>query len=366
MKQLLYQKTNSVKWYTKFYRMAFVSLLVTIIFAACFGCSQKDVENEIVICSWGGAFQEAQRDAFFEPFEESTGIKIVEASYNAEYGKIKAMVDAKKVMWDVVDVETSALFRGTKEDLFEPIDYTIVDTTHVLSEAIHPFGIGTDFFSTVLAYSTNAFPPGTPHPRNWKDFWDIKKFPGRRSLRKDPRSTLEFALLADGVQPDSLYPLDVERAFRSLDRIKNHISVWWVSGHQPVQLLADEEVIMTSAFNGRVWVAKNIDAIPIDMVWNQAVMYPEWWVILKGSKHKKLAIKFIAFALSSERQAALSKLIPYGPTNRDALNYIDNKILMELPTNTKNLEMQVIIDGRWWSENEASIIGKWNSWLLSK
>jgi putative spermidine/putrescine transport system substrate-binding protein len=320
--------------------------------------------STVVVCSYGGAFQDAQRKAYFEPFERETGIKMVEASYSGEYGKIKAMVQTKNVFWDVVDAETSVLLRGAEEGMLEEIDYTVVDKTELIPEAIHSHGVATDFFSTVLAYNKKVYPNAASAPQSWSDFWDVVKFPGPRALRRDPRSTLEIALMADGVPMDKLYPLDVDRAFKSLDRIKDHVKVWWSAGHQPAQLLSDGEVVMASAWNGRIWAAAKFDNQPLAVVWYQGLADPEWWIIPKGAKNRDAAMRFIAFASRAENQANFIRYIAYGPTNTKAFGSISPEEAKDLPTYPPNFAKQVVIDGLWWAANEDKVLERWNSWLM--
>lgn len=328
-------------------------------------CNPKpEPEGEIVVCSYGGSFQEAQRKAYFKTFERETGIRVKEASYSGEYGKIKAMVETEQVSWDVVDAETPLLLRASRDGMLELIDYDVVDTTKLLPDAIHPYGVATDFFSTVLAYSTKVYSQDSDAPKSWEDFWDVKTFPGPRALRRDPRSTLEIALMADGVPMHELYPLDVERAFASLDRIKEHIRVWWSAGHQPAQLLADGEVVMTSAWSGRIWTAVKFDKQPLRFEWNQGIADPEWWVVPKGARNKKLAMKFIAFASQAKYQSLFTEYIAYGPTNTEAFAHISPSLARDLSTYPANFSKQIVIDANWWAANEAEVLERWNRWLL--
>jgi len=222
--------------------------------------------KQLVVCSWGGAYQEAQRKTMFQPFEKETGIKIVEAS-PTDYGKLKAMVQSGNVEWDLVDVGDLNVVAGAKDNLLEPLDYQQIDTKGVFPQVVHKYGIGTIYYSTVLAYSTKKYAKGD-HPKTWAQFWDVKKFPGPRTMRNNPLDNLEFALLADDVPMDKVYPMDVERAFRSMDRIKPHVNVWWTTGAQPAQLLADGEVELATSWNGRIYAIQKQGA-RAGLEWNQ-------------------------------------------------------------------------------------------------
>lgn len=320
--------------------------------------------REITICSFGGTFQESQRKAFFQPFSSAEAIQIREASYSGEYSKIKAMVETRNVAWDVVDIEDPVFLLGVKEGLFEPIDYDLVNKEPLVEGMAHKFGVVANTYSTVLAYSTSVYPDKARCPRTWSDFWDLEEFPGPRALRKNPRGTLEFALLADGVGPDQLYPLDVPRALNKLDEIKSAVTVWWEQGQQPVQLLANGEVVMSSAWSGRIWNAKHISNLPLELSWQGALLEPEWWVVPAGSTNTAGAMRFIAFAARAKPQAEMAKLFGVGPSNRDAFQFLPDAVAKEIPTHESNRVQQVRIDSQWWAANEDRIRALWNEWLL--
>ena len=250
--------------------------------------------------------------------------------------------------------------------MFEPIDYTIVDKSKVMEKGVHTHGVATDLFSTALAYSTEKFPNEEDRPKSWKDFWDLEKFPGPRALRRDPRSTLEIALLADGVAPDQLYEptLDVDRALRSLDKIRDSVTVWWSSGHQPAELLSSGEVIMTSSFSARIWVAARKDGKPLAFTWHQGFIDPEWWVVPRGSKKKELAMKFIAFACRAENQVIFAEHIGLGPSNPEAIGKCPEELARELNTHPENLKHQIFMNAEWWSKNYKKVMEKWTNWLV--
>jgi putative spermidine/putrescine transport system substrate-binding protein len=322
-----------------------------------------DTKPKLVIASYGGAYQDSQRKAYFDAFAKQFNVTIVEETHSGELAKIRAMVESGNVNWDVVDVETHMVFRGADLNLYEPIDYNVVDKTKLLPEAIHPNGVGTMYWSTVIAYNTQVFPPDKPRPTTWAEFWDIKKFPGPRCLRKNPVSTLEFALLADGVKPENLYPLDVDRAFRSLDKIKDSVKVWWETGSQPPQLLANKDVVLSSVFSGRIAAAAK-EGQPLAFEWNQGMLDLDWWVIPRGTKNKDLAMKFIAFASSAQQQALQTNYIPYGPVNTEAFSLIPTAVRPELPTNPENKSKQFVVNAKWWAEHEKEIQERWEAWLL--
>lgn len=214
--------------------------------------------RDLTVISWGGAYQEAQRDAFFEPYIAAHGALRDEA-YNGELAKIKAMVDTGDVTWDVVQMEAPELENACNEGLVERIDWDRLggQGQFIDSAAMGDCGVGAIVYSVILAYDEAKL--GADGPQSWGDFWDTKRWPGKRALRKSAKFTLEIALLADGVAANEVYNVlstseGVERAFAKLDEIKDDIQ-WWESGAQPPQWLAAGDVAMTSAYNGRISTA---------------------------------------------------------------------------------------------------------------
>lgn len=344
-----------------------VFILIIIIGVIYYLNSGKDKPNEIMVLTFGGEFAEAQRQAFFVPFQNLEGIIVKEDSYNGEYGKLKATVETGSVRWNVVDIEAASLIRGIRDNIYAPLDFSIIDTAGFIPRTVNKYGIGTDLYSVSLGYSTKYFKNVSEAPQNWKDFWDISKFPGPRCLKKDPKFTLEIALLADGVPIEQIYStngLDVDRAFRSLDKIKPYVKVWWTSGQQAIQLLSDGEVAMAAAFGARVWIAKNKDKRPVDITWNQSITDIEYWAILRGSKNQDISMQFINFATRPEQQAAFSKIFPLGPANNKAFNFLDSLYAKNLNTYPDNFQSQLVLNAEWWAKNEEAITQRWNEWLI--
>ena len=352
---------------------AFATILLTLV-----GCSGEEATSststvatssqprELVVCSYGGAFQEAQRKAFFEPFEKETGIKIKEAQWSGEYAKLKAMVDAGQPTWDLVTAaEASIIARGARDGILERIDYTGIDKAKFYPEALTDYSVGFCFFSSALAYNAAEYPNGG-HPTDWKDFWDTKRFPGRRSLRNDPRTTLEFALLADGVPKEQLYPLDIDRAFRSLDRIRKGVNVWWTTGSQPAQLLANGEVKLASAFNGRISAAAAQSNVPLTVSWHGGGLDRDSWIIPKGARNREAALALIRFTARPDVQIALARHIAYGPTMPEAYEKLTPNERAQLPSSPENRALQFVFNGNWWAENESAVLERWNKWQLGK
>jgi len=264
----------------------------------------------------------------------------------------------------VVDLETRHIAQGELENLLEPIDTNVVNLEGIDPKAIRKAAIGNIFWTTSLAYNKKAIGDQKP-PASWADFWDVKNFPGPRALQDQAPFNLEFALLADGVPMDKVYPIDVPRAFKKMDELKDQITVWWKNGAEQIQLLTSAEAYYSSAWNGRVNVAQS-KGVPLEIVWEGGCLDLDWWAIPKGNPNKDLAMKFIDFAISAERQGEqMQKYIAYGPTNLGAFKYITEERAKQLPSYPENLKKQFAQDADYWGPNLAPLTEKWKTWIIS-
>ncbi|MBG6078768.1 ABC transporter substrate-binding protein [Rubrivivax gelatinosus] len=318
--------------------------------------------QQITVVNFGGANANAQKKAFYEPFEMK-GNKLVTVEYNGEQAKVKAMVEAKNVTWDLVEVESPDVARGCDEGLFEPLDWSKVGPkSDFVPAAVTECGVGIFVWSTVMAYDGDKLKTA---PTTWADFWDTKKFPGKRGLRKGARYNLEFALMADGVKPAEVYKVlatkeGADRAFKKLAELKPAIQ-WWEAGAQPPQFLVAGDVVMSTAFNGRIDAA-NREGRKLKITWTGGIYDLDYWVIPKGAPNKAKAMEFIAFASSPEQQAQYAKNIAYGPTNNKALAKLDAKTLADLPTAPANAKDALQFNVKFWADQGEALEKRFASW----
>jgi len=345
-------------------RRILVLISVGIVAVAALSLIACKKDTRLTVVSFGGAYQDAQRLAYMTPFSSKTGSRIQETEYNGEYGLLRQRATASTGSWDVVSVESGPCMRGGEEGIFATLPSRIFEGKDLVPGAKRPYAAGHLVFSTILAYQRDIFLAPTT-PRSWADFWDTRKFPGKRGLRRNPRGTLEIALLADGVSPDRLYPLDVNRAFKKLDELRSDL-VFWESGAQPIQLLANKTVAMTSAYNGRVWDAATKEKLPIAWQFNQGLMEVEFWAVPKNSLNADAAFDFISFSLDAERQASFANTIAYGPTNKAALPMVRAEILAAIPSSPGALPNQVPVNAEWWAANESKVSAQWDQWLQKR
>lgn len=321
--------------------------------------------GEVVVVSWGGSYQAAQREAYWQPFASETGINVIEAE-SPEHARIKAQVDSGQPEWDLVTTGLSALLELGPE-YFEPIDYDQYAAAYAdipenmkLERAI----VGATFCYAVT-YRTDVFPEGQG-PQNWADFWDTEKFPGPRGMALDagvPWNSVEAAWLAAGNSGDTLDAMDLDVVFEQFDQLKPNIGKWWGSGAEALQLLANNEVVMAIAPTGDLLELIN-QGVPIAFSWDQALCGNDMWYILKGSRNLDAAQQLLASMQDPQRQAEFVKQVPFGVPNPKAYDYLDAEIAKLLPTAPDHADKILIRDGQWWAENREEVVQRFNEWRL--
>ena len=337
----------------------------TCVLAAMLAAGPLQAATNLSVVTFGGAYESAVQAAYFKPFTQATGVGFNLEAYDGGLAKLAAMVQANNTTWDLIDLESNDAIAGCDEGLLTKIDKaSLGDTSDFIPGSISDCAVASMVWSTIFAYDKSKLATA---PSTINDFFDTQKIPGKRGLRKSPKGTLEWALLADGVSKDQVYqvlatPAGQDRAFKKLDSIRRDI-IWWESGAQAPQLLADGAVVMTQAYNGRIQDAVQKDAKPFAIVWDGQVYDFEWWGIPKGAKNAKAALDFIAFASKPEVISQLSRYISYAPPRTKALPLIEAQILKDLPTATANFNNAIQIDPSFWTDNFDTINKRFQVWL---
>jgi putative spermidine/putrescine transport system substrate-binding protein len=322
------------------------------------GSARAQSKNELVFVGFGGAYQEGQAKALFEPFEKETGIKIVQTT-GVEIAKLKAQVESKNVEWDIICLPDRLRAPAVKDGLLERLDYSRFSAADLIKDTVTEFCCGAVTLAMQLCYNPHAFSAGKM-PSDWLDFWNTKNFPGRRALYANPAYTLEFALIAAGVDKDKLYPLEVEKALKNLEVFKMD-GVWWTQFPQVEQILTNKEAVMSPWTRG---VTAQLAGKPINVSYDGAAISYEGWVIPKGSKNYDNAMKFIAFATQPKPQAELVKYISFGPSNNKALPLIDPNVAKLLPSDPENYKKGFLFSGAYWGDNLAKVSERFNEWRV--
>lgn len=320
--------------------------------------------GEVTVISYGGALQEAQRKAYFEPFQRLSGIKVNEGE-GPDVAKVKAMVDTGNVQWDIGEFDRADVINLEKKgEYWEPIDYSLVDTANIDATFRYKFSLDMLPYAQTYAYRTDVFKGQVP--ASWADFWDTTTFPGPRTMSGGSGGLvpdLEAALMAAGVPRDKVYPIDIDKAYASLSKIKRSVVKWWEAGAIPAQMLNDKEVVLAEAWNGRI-AAIQAKGAPVAVGWHDGLLRTDAWAVPKGSPNRENAMKFIAFITLPISQARLSMLIPYGFVNNKAVDHMPKERIDILPTSPDIKPQLLVYNSQWWADNRDKVLEKWNTWIL--
>lgn len=319
--------------------------------------------RDLTVVSWGGIFQDAQREVYFDPFKAS-GQKLAEDSWDGGIGVLRTKVQSGEAnSWDVVEVESEEIAIGCEEGLFEPLDAAKVGgAERYIPGTVSECGVPANIFAIVVAYDSDKLKEG---PQTWADFWDVKKFPGKRALRSGPKMNLEFALLADGVPTDKVYETlkteaGIERAFAKLEELKPNI-VWWTSGNQPMQLLGSGEVAMTTSYNGRIAGANAENDRHFKTMW-QGNMLNVDRVILKGTPNLDQAYALLEFLGRPDNQVKWPTKLNYGVGSVEAQKMLPPDLAATLPTAPENMAVGLTLDANFWLANIDKLNERFAKW----
>ncbi|WP_219417651.1 ABC transporter substrate-binding protein [Pseudonocardia nigra] len=330
--------------------------------AACGGAAAEgDGGKELTVVMWGGADQETPVSAGVQPWADAAGVTVKQDS-PSDYAKFRAQVESGRVAWDVVEVEPNFAHTACTNGWAVKLDATTVDTSLVDPETVGECGAPLLEYAFTIGYNTEAFSVEN-HPRTWAEFFDTEQFPGKRGFWKYATGAMfEAALLADGVAPGELYPLDIDRAFRKLDTIKDEI-VFYETGEQQQQLVASGEVPLIQAWNGRIFSAAQ-EGQPVANEWNEHLLSYDQVVIPNGSPNADLAQEWIAWYLENPKaQADYANAVAYGPVNDAALEFVEPDVLEELPGAPENAAKRAaVIDYGYWAEHYDAVSERLNEW----
>ena len=336
--------------------------------------AQAPVAKDLTVVSWGGSYTRSQMLAYVKPFRSRTGEWVAMETYHGGLDELREQVETENVVWDVVDFELSDLIRGCREGLLEKIDHGALQAgadggtvaEDFIPGALTECGVGQMIWATVVAYDGTQIEGERPDAL--ADFFDLRKYPGKRGLRRDPRVVMEWALMADGVAPGDVYAtLETEagqaRAFSVLDGIRTSI-VWWAAGSEPVRLLDSGEVVMTSVWNGRMYRPMVEEGKDYAIVWDGQLWDIDSWGIPRGTANLAKAMDFIAFATSPAQLAEQTKHITYGPARRSAMALVEDGKRAMLPTAAANMATALQMDAGWWASRHEELSAKFEQWLV--
>lgn len=306
-----------------------------------------------------GNILDAMIESFFDAFARDTGATVNHEQFGRDgVDNLINQVESGEVLWDVMLIPTGDVLGLSQKNYLSAIDYNVVDATALYPELSMQHGVGATLYSTTMVHSVSVREP----PTSWADFWNLDLFDGTRALRRSPVGTLEFALLADGVAMDELYPLDVDRAFMMLERMRE-AALFYQDSVQPVELVRTGQVGLASSWTVRT----NLPEVAslVKPVWNQGMISADSWVTPRGSQHSDVAMSFINYATRAVPTANFARLQPFGPVNKDALPLLREDIAENLPNDEDNLPVQFFENWSYWRAQREPLTAQFEDWLLN-
>lgn len=323
--------------------------------------------KSLTIISAGGAWQAAQKAAWYDPFAKKMGITFHEEFAALPPSKVAAMVRAGSVSVDLVTDETFNVLQYGDSGVLQRLDYAkIAPRSAFLNNGTLDYAMPIDIYGDILAYNTTLLKDG---PTSVLDMFDTKKYPGKRGLRKVAAGNVEWALMADGVPADQVYKVlatskGVEQAFRKLDTIKQD-AVWWTAGAQPPQFLASKSAVMCTAWNGRIQDPIDKAHAPFKIAWDDQIIEFDMISIPKGAPHEDLAYQYLAYIAQPEVNARLASLIPYGPPVKEAIKYVPKDVTEKLPNSPDHLRKHLAMSPQFWVDYGDELDRRFNVWLTA-
>jgi putative spermidine/putrescine transport system substrate-binding protein len=311
--------------------------------------------GELRMIEAGGLSGDSIEAGYIEPFTKETGIKVVRENPSG-LGKLRAMVEAGNVTAALLELGSPELEQAKALDLIEPLDWESIEPEPMFEEAKDSHGFGYQYYSTIMAWRSDAKPL-----TSLRDLWNVEEFPGKRAFPDYPTYILPLALVADGVSPDELYPIDLDRAFAALEKIKDHVSVWWQAGAQPPQLLKDNEVQYASAWSGRVAGQEGND-----YTFQDGQLDLAFFAVPKGTdpEQKKAAMGILHEMSVAKNQAVAAGVVSYTGNSPDLEALLPADRLKEYPTTTANKSVQFLSNAKWWFENAEEVETRWQEFKL--
>jgi putative spermidine/putrescine transport system substrate-binding protein len=317
--------------------------------------AQENGITELRMTEAGGPSGESIEQGYLNPFTEKSGIAVVRENPSG-LGKLRAMVEAGNVTSVLLELSSPELEQAKALDLVEPLDWDAIGPMPMFEEAKDDHGYGYQYYSTIMAWRADV-----KAPQSWQDFWDVEAFPGKRALPDYAAYILPMALLADGVPVEELYPLDLDRAFASLEKIKDHVAVWWQAGAQPPQLLQDNEVQYAASWSGRVAGQEGIE-----YTFKDGQLDIAFFVVPKGADpNQKAAAMGILYEMSvPENQAVAADVVSYSGNSPELEPLLPQDRIDEFPTVAANKDVQFLSDAEWWFENAEEVETRWQEFKL--
>lgn len=332
--------------------------VVSLGLAACAGPSAgasggaSDTPESITIIDSGGSSGQSIDQAYSAPFTAATGVKVIRQS-PSDLGKLQAMVQSGNVTADLVELGGPAMETAHTLGLIEDLDWKAIDPEPMVEEAKRPYAFGYQFFALYMGAREDAKPVKT-----WPEFWDTTRQPGKRAVPAYARYILPIALLADGVAPDQLYPLDIDRALRSVEKIKDDL-VFWENAAQTPQLLKSNEVVYAATWDN----VYNKDGLVVN--YENGLSNMSFFVVPKGAKHPAQAMRLLHEMSKVDNQVKAASIAPAAGPSPDLMEHLSPEVIASLPSAPEYRKTQVPSDLKWWAEHGDEANKRWSEFMLT-
>lgn len=315
-------------------------------------------DGQLVFVNWGGDAMDAYDEAYGQPFEAATGIRVRQDGSGPTEGAIQAQYESGSPSWDIVDADAFSAQSLGKKDMMEPIDYDVVDRGKMREGFGWEYAASTYFFSYIIAYDATKF--GDNPPTSMADFFDTETYPGKRSMYKWGAGMWEALLMGDGVAQADLYPLDVERAHAKLRDFKEHVISFWGNGAESQTLMLNGEASMALIWSTRARLLDQDTDGEVSFVWQDGVLSPGAMAVIKGNPGgPEAAMDFIASAQDPEKQLVMFNMLSQGPANPATDDLIPEDQRKYNPVAPENFDKQIPLDVAWYEENYGAALDEY-------
>lgn len=341
---------------------AIVGASLALLTATVAACGSSGSGKEVFINSSGGTLDEINRTVYWDPFQKSTGIKVINSA-PVDLAKLKAMVETNNVQWDITELDNGDIFRAAKQGLLQKLDLSKLPTGTLVKGSYNDYGVWQSPYSTVLVWNTKKWPLSGKHPTSMMDLWNQKDFPGKRCIEKTAVDNLELGSLMAGAARDAIYPIDTAKAYGELDKLKKDVSVYWTTGAQSVQSVVDGECDMGTTWSGRPYQLAQTGGASLGVAWGDAILHVSYWVVPKGAKNVGNAMKLLAWMLKPDLEARQATKTGYPGPVKGLEKLLPQKVVDYLPTSAAHLAVSVQASDDWWVANGDKAEQQFLSWL---
>lgn len=311
--------------------------------------------DQVVVATYGGAFLKALENVYFKDFTAATGIAVV--TVEANEGRFVAMGKSGSSEWDTTDAAGFSVIEWSKNGVLQKLPAD-VPRSSLVNEAYRDYAGYVYGQSYVLVYDSSVVKKA---PKSWSDVWNVADFPGKRGWPSDPYGAMEAALMADGATQANMYPLDFNRAFAKLDKLRPEMTIY-TSYAASIQGLQAGSVSMALVPNGRAYALIKQDP-RFKIMWEQNIYMPSAFPLTTGAPNTAGAAKLFTFMADPMRQAKFAELIGYAPTVPAAFTMLKPEVASQLPGTPEHMKQALVVDEVALSNQNTALLDAYSNWI---